>query len=136
MENEQKTESTNASEPTTGQSAGGCFGVIVVITVILWFMFGRSTTDYSAIATYQVAAMMFSVLDGSGGELNITDTLLSYPEVDREAKAQKFVDYWFDMSKPVLFPQEGVDADWLERPAARRMVKRRMVKKLLETTDK
>ena len=132
MENEQKVESTD--ESSAGQVAGGCLGMIVLIGIVLWVIIsiGANSEEYRAIAKTQSIAMMLEVLEGSDGSDDLVSLVQSYPDNRREENVRQLVDFWFNSNKPMQYATPGIDADWLERKSAKRIVKREMVKFILD----
>lgn len=110
--------------------------MIVIGMILLWFVVGRNTTDYDAIARTQSTAMTIEIVEDTNGADTLLGIVRNYPEDARDENVRQLVDFWFSSQKPILYPTEGEDADWFERDAARRMVKRRMVKYILEEAGK
>lgn len=121
---------------TAGDVGKGCLGIIVIgfIGLFLFAWIGGGT-DYKAVATTQVAAITLSVLEDTNGAKTISDLIQEKPEDGREEHARQIVDYWFNTDGPARYPTTGVDADWLERDSARRIVKRKMVEIIIANAE-
>ena len=114
----------------TGEGANvakGCGAVVLVVVIVLWLLIRVATgTDHDAVARTQYAAIVTNhVIQTDGG--SFVDSICETPAGQREERVRQLVDLWFSLDKPMHFPTEGQDADWLERDSARGIVKRKIV---------
>lgn len=132
----QDSDKTQRQQVSNEQAAKGCFAVLVIVLVVGWLVVKWATLpDYDLIVRTQTIGLTTEIINDSAGQSSLTRVVAAFPEAEREERTRQLIDFWFLGDKPMLYPSEGVDADWLERDSARRIVKRRMLRFILEQVE-